>query len=135
MKLAVVGSRDFNDKKVIFDKLDQLNNQYKIEMIISGGAKGVDSISIEWAKKNNIKFDEKIPDWDTPVEGVPMKINKFGKPYNPIAGKLRNTLIVNDCSHLIAFWDGFSGGTKDSIDKAKKQDKVLEIVYVKKIHR
>jgi hypothetical protein len=34
------------------------------------------------------------------------------------AGPLRNTQIVADCHRLVAFWDGASRGTADSIRKA-----------------
>lgn len=137
MILAVVGSRDFIDEKFIFKKLDSLHKESKISAIISGGARGVDSIAKAWAIKNLGKenYIEKLPDWDTPAEGVPMKRNAYGKMFNPIAGHMRNSLIVNECTHLIAFWDGKSAGTKDSIDKAKKQNKLLEIVQVNKTQR
>lgn len=131
MILAVVGSRDIKSEKIIFDKLDQILSQNKIVKVVSGDAKGVDSISKKWAKIRGIEYKGHLPDWKTPTPGVPMKMNKFGEMFNPVAGKERNTLIVNDCTHLIAFWDGKSGGTLDSINKAKKQNKVLEIVIVK----
>ena len=130
MILAVVGSRDFKDESFIFNKLDQIKISHSITGIISGGAHGVNLIAKKWALKNGLKYIEKTPDWNTPSPGVTMRKNKFGKPYNPIAGLERNTLIVDECHCLIAFWDGQSSGTKDSIEKARKQFKILEIVYV-----
>ena len=40
MKVAVVGSRHYTNKAKLFNKLDQ----YEIDMIISGGAKGADTL-------------------------------------------------------------------------------------------
>ena len=49
MKIAVIGSRDFNDKERLFSILDK--NYYKIEMIISGGAKGADELGRLYAQE------------------------------------------------------------------------------------
>lgn len=130
MILAVVGSRNFKNKNIIFNKLDEINSKEKISMIISGEAIGVDSIAKEWSLKTNIKYEGVFPMWDIPSKGVPMKKNKYGKLYNPIAGILRNSIIVDKCDKLIAFWDGKSSGTKDSIKKALSKNKIYEIVYI-----
>ena len=36
---------------------------------------------------------------------------------------MRNTNIINEAELVVAFWDGQSNGTKDSINKAEKQNK------------
>ena len=112
MKLAVVGSRTFNDYERLKEELDKIEN---IELIITGGALGADFLASKYAKENNILEKLYLPYWQN-----------FGKS----AGMLRNSLIVDNCDYLIAFWDGKSKGTKDSINKAKKQGKLLRIVYV-----
>jgi hypothetical protein len=46
------------------------------------------------------------------------------------AGGIRNTAMANYGTHLIAFWDGESPGTRDMIAKAKRAGlKVLVIRY------
>lgn len=40
--------------------------------------------------------------------------------YSPHAGKARNSLIAGHIARLIAFWDGRSRGTADTIEKAQK---------------
>lgn len=110
MKLAVVGSRNFDNYPLLQYELDKI----KPSLIISGGAKGADELAEVYA------FDRKIPtkifyaDWET-----------LGKT----AGFLRNIKIVNECDFLIAFWDKESKGTKSSIDLAMKRNKLLRIVY------
>ena len=52
---------------------------------------------------------------------------------NGLAGFMRNTDIINEAELVVAFWDGQSKGTKDSIDKAEKQNKrVLTITFKNK---
>jgi GH18 family chitinase len=108
-KLAIVGGRDFNDYELMKKELSQLD----FSLIVSGGAKGADSLAGRYSADYNIKIIEYFPDW-----------NKHGKS----AGYIRNKLIVDKCDMLIAFWDGNSRGTKHSIDLAKKQNKLLKIV-------
>ena len=113
MKLAIIGSRDFND-------LTKLNNELepylsRIEMVVSGGAKGADKMGEEWAKRNNIKTLIFLAEW-----------NKFGKS----AGFIRNEDIIKNCDEVIAFWDGMSKGTKHSISLAEKFNKPCKIVFI-----
>ncbi len=84
-------------------------------IIVSGGARGIDSLAEIEAKNLKIKTIIFKPDWD-----------RYGKK----AGFLRNILIINEADKVIAFWDGASKGTKHSIDLAIKQDKPLDI-YVR----
>ena len=113
MKLAVVGSRGFNDYDLCKSKLDAIHLRKPITCIVSGGAKGADSFGEKWAKENNIETLIFIPDW-----------NKFGKR----AGYLRNEDIIKNCDSVIAFWDQISKGTAHSISLAKKYEKSCLIV-------
>lgn len=108
MKVGVVGSRDFTDYTLLCKTL----SNYKISLIVSGGARGADTLATKFAEENNIPVKEFIPDWT------------IGKH----AGFLRNTEIVNESDIIIAFWDGASKGTLDSIKKARKQKKVVIVV-------
>ena len=113
MKLAVVGSRNFSDYELLKSKLDLIHKRKPITLIVSGGAKGADSLSERWAKENNIPTKIFIPDW-----------NKFGKK----AGFLRNEDIIKNSDAVIAFWDGESRGTLSSINLAEKYKKSCLIV-------
>lgn len=108
MKIAVIGSRTFDDKKL----LDVILSGYEIDLIISGGARGADSLAQEYAKERNIPAKIFLPDWS------------IGRH----AGFLRNTQIVEAADCVIAFWDGKSKGTLDSINKAKKLGKDCAII-------
>jgi hypothetical protein len=109
MKVAVIGSRDFNDYEEVKQTLSTIN----ITLLVSGGAKGADTLGERYAKEHNIETKIFLPDWE-----------KYGKK----AGFLRNTDIINEAELIIAFWDGQSKGTKDSIDKAFKSEKKILII-------
>ena len=80
MKLAVVGSRNFNNYELLKEKINE--NKWDIEAIVSGGARGADSLGARYAQENNIPLIEFTPDW-----------KKHGKS----AGFKRNVDIINEC--------------------------------------
>lgn len=109
MKVAVIGSRTFNDYQKLKDTLSKID----ISLVVSGGANGADKLGEQYANENNIPTKIFLPDWD-----------KHGKR----AGFIRNSDIINECELVVAFWDNESKGTKDSIDKAEKQGKKVLII-------
>jgi hypothetical protein len=110
MILAIIGSRDFSD----FELLElTVNGIEDVSEIISGGAKGTDSLARDYANKYHIKIIEYIPDW---------------KKHGLAAGYKRNVDIINYCDAAIAFWNGTSNGTRHGIELAVKQRKCLKIV-------
>jgi|JI9StandDraft_1071089.scaffolds.fasta_scaffold123601_3 hypothetical protein len=120
MKVAVVGSRDFTERQRLYSKLDRLQAKRQITLVISGGARGVDTFAVDWAKSRGIPWDIKWPDWNT-----------HGKK----AGFLRNAQIIDEADICIAFWDNVSKGTAHSIGLAKKKGipvkifRILPITY------
>ena len=86
MKVAVIGSRTFNDYEEVKRSLSAIN----ITLLVSGGAKGADTLGEQYAKENNIPTKIFLPDW-----------NKHGKA----AGFIRNTDIINEAELVVAFWD------------------------------
>ena len=119
-RLAVVGSRGFGSRALVFEELDKLRNK-AIEndqslVIVSGGARGVDSWAIEFAIARDVEYIEHLPDWDL-----------HGKS----AGFKRNHTIWDDATCGIAFWDGQSKGTEHSFKIAENQDKALKVVVLK----
>jgi hypothetical protein len=117
MKLAIVGSRTFNNYEqlagVLYD-LFGLGRSTPKDTIISGGAKGADKLAKDFAENWDLEYIEFPAEWD-----------KFGKS----AGFIRNQQIVDACDMVLAFWDGKSRGTKDTIDKARIAKKPTLIVY------
>lgn len=111
MKVAIIGSRTFNDCELIKKVLNPVKD--KINLIVSGGADGADQLGADYAEENNIPTKIFLPDW-----------NEHGKS----AGYIRNKLIVKSSDIIIAFWDGKSAGTQHSFKLAKKLNKKIKII-------
>lgn len=104
MFLAIVGYRDFTDYEMFCKKVNEwviMNG--KPETIISGGCRGTDEMAKKYAEDHKYKFDEYKPNW---------------KKYGKAAGLIRNKIIVDKCTHVIAFLSDKSKGTFDTINKA-----------------
>jgi hypothetical protein len=113
MKIAVIGSRSFNDA----EKLQSVLNEYSPTEIISGGAIGAEQLAAAYAEEKGIPMQEFFPEY-----------NKYGRSA-PIR---RNDQIVNASDIVVAFWDGESRGTKYTINYAKKRKKVVRCILFSK---
>lgn len=112
MKIAIIGSRNL----IVNDLENYLPAD--TDEIVSGGARGIDSCAREYAKKNNIKLTEFLPEYDKYRRGAPLK---------------RNLQIIEYADAVIAFWDGHSHGTKYVIDNCKKINKKVTVYKPKTV--
>lgn len=95
MKVVIAGSRDITDINILV-KAIKLSG-YKItssDEIVSGGARGVDTLAEIYAKKKNISITIFKPDWD-----------KYGKS----AGVIRNYEMAKYCDIGIVIHNGSNG--------------------------
>ena len=115
LSVAVVGSRSFDDRELLERVLDHLLNHLRIRQIVSGGARGADALAEQWARERGIPCRVYLPDWQ-----------KHGRA----AGPIRNRKIVRDADLVVAFWDGQSRGTKDTIEQAERQNVPVIIIRV-----
>lgn len=113
MVVAIIGSRTFFDFKRVEEEILKL--KLDITRIVSGGANGADQLGELFANKYNIPLIIYPPNWD-----------EYGKA----AGFIRNKEIVNDADLIIAFWDGKSSGTKNTLDLALSIGKPTYLVRV-----
>lgn len=111
--VAIVGSRDWTHREVI---RRYINNMPSDTVIVTGGARGVDQIAEELAEEAGLTVIVFEPDWD-----------RFGKR----AGLIRNSQIVAASNVLVAFWDGKSRGTRDSINKALEAKNIQKVLVIK----
>lgn len=109
IKLGVVGYRGFEDKEYLFSQLDK----FSPKEIISGGAKGVDTLAVEYAKIKDIPFKEFKPDY-----------KRFPSKVAPIQ---RNKEIIANSDHVLAVWNGDSPGTRNSIQNAYDTSKPITV--------
>ena len=117
MKLAIVGSRTFTDKAFMMKQLMEWKVEYGSDLaVVSGGAKGADSIAESLAWFMDIPVIIYKPDW-----------KKFGKQ----AGYLRNVKIVEAADALLAFYgpEGESKGTAHSVSLARQKGIPVSIFY------
>lgn len=113
-RLAVVGSRKITDKELIFSLISKYCSP-ATTTIVSGGARGVDTVAANYATEKKLHLYEVFPEYDL---------------YGRIAPIIRNKKIVQGCDGLIAIWDGTSRGTDMTINFARKQGKLLQVFEV-----
>lgn len=111
VRLAVVGSRDFPYPWLV----DAYLSYKRFDELVSGGARGVDSLAQEYAGMNHIPFREFPADWDT---------------HGKAAGFIRNAEIVEYATDVVAFHYGDSKGTAHTIGLARKAGKLREVIHV-----
>jgi hypothetical protein len=106
---------EFNDRAAehIQESIDLIGED-NLELLISGKCKNSPDMLILRFPKFFDPQDSWFPaDWDF-----------FGKR----AGMLRNVKMAESATHLIAFWDGISNGTKNMIDEAKKRNLMVRVI-------
>ena len=116
MKIVIFGSRNFDNYELLKKVCDKIIRKLSPSSvtIISGAARGADSLGERYANERNYKLEKYPADW-----------NRYGKS----AGYRRNERMAKIADVGIGFWDGRSKGTKHMIDIMKKLNKK---VYIKK---
>jgi hypothetical protein len=116
--LAVVGSRTFRDYRLLCNALDDWLAERDTDIVkfVSGGAQGADQLGERWARSHDLECLVLKPNW------------RPGGVYNPRAGLERNTDIVARADVVVAFWDGVSTGTRDTIRKARQKGCEVRVV-------
>ncbi|MBV5326158.1 MAG: DUF2493 domain-containing protein [Chlorobium sp.] len=109
MRIAVVGSRNFSD----YELLKETMLKFTPSKIVSGGAKGADTLAENYAREYQIDTLIFKPDY---------------KKYGRVAPIIRNATIIDNANIVVAFWNGKSKGTKNAIDNAKRKMKVVKII-------
>ena len=112
-RVLVCGGRDFNDYDLLESVLDTISSEVGVFQIISGCAKGADTLAIQYANKHEYPLREFPADWD-----------KHGKA----AGPIRNKQMLDEGrpNIVIAFPGG--RGTADMVNRSKKVGiEVIEI--------
>jgi hypothetical protein len=107
-RVAIVGSRDYPNLEEVRAYVHGLPPD---TVVISGGARGVDTVAVEEARRLGMACEVYPADWSK----------------GRAAGFARNVIIVRQCSELVAFWDGRSAGAAHSIKVARKDGKLVTV--------
>lgn len=114
----VVGSRNFSDYALMETKLDRYLSNFSKIIIVSGGARGADTLAKEYARRKGYGYREFPANWNT---------------YGKSAGYIRNEEMHKYISHarcrgVVAFWDGQSKETAHNFELAKQYNNPIRVV-------
>jgi hypothetical protein len=115
MRIGIVGSRSFPQLKLVEWFVRDLPMGVTI---VSGGASGVDSAAVEYARRRGLETKVHPPD----LAGCKEKYEFTERYY------ARNQMIVDDSNLVVAFTEKDSGGTWDTIKRARKAGKPVKII-------
>jgi len=75
-KIALTGGLDFNDHRLIWDKLDQVHAKHSDMVLLHGGSpKGAERIAARWADHRKVPQIAFKPDWTKHAKAAPFKRN------------------------------------------------------------
>ena len=109
MKLLIAGSRSIR----CFDLSGYVPSE--VELIVSGGADGVDRLAEEYADKNRISKLILRPSYDKYGKAAPLK---------------RNEAMVDIADSVLIIWDGRSRGTAYTAKYAQSKNKPTTVITV-----
>jgi len=115
MKVIIAGSRKIKDPEIVLNAIEA--SGYNITEVVSGKAKGVDTIGEAYARINDIPIKEMPAEWD-----------KYPKNF---AGLIRNKEMAIYADAAIIVWNGTSTGTHNMIENMKRVKKPYFLVKVK----
>ena len=132
MKVGIVGSRRWTDRRKIFDFVGLCKNEFGEDLeIVSGGCPdGADRYAKEAALKLGVKYVE-FPPLHKPWNAYcPEAAYLYNQPYHVRYFFMRNKQIAERADKIVAFIPSnhTSNGTNNTLDWAKKLGKPSIII-------
>jgi len=112
-KVIVAGSRNFNDYALLEKTLNNLLQHKTDVQIVSGLARGADSLGIVYAVSKNIPVAKFPANWEA---------------HGTMAGYQRNIEMAEYADACVCFWNGKSRGTKHMIRIARNLNLQIRII-------
>lgn len=109
IKILIAGSRSIKE----FDLSEHIPKE--VELIISGGAEGIDRVAEKYADKQRISKLILHPRYDKYGKAAPIK---------------RNEAMVEIADVVLLIWDGNSRGTMHTLEYARKKGKTVNLITV-----
>ena len=109
MKLLIAGSRSIKE----FDLSPYISGD--VDIIISGGATGIDTLAEQYADEHSLSKYILRPHYERYGRSAPLH---------------RNEEMVDMADAVLIIWDGKSNGTRHTIKYAKKTQKPITLITV-----
>ena len=133
MKIAIVGSRRYENKKKIKDFIFKIKQEQGTDtIIVSGGCKdGADRYAKKYALELGLQYEEYPPFHEVHNLYCTMSESRYSKPYSVKNFFARNKIIAGTCDMVVGFIpEGVeSNGTISTIKYAEKFDKKTIIIH------
>jgi predicted Rossmann fold nucleotide-binding protein DprA/Smf involved in DNA uptake len=110
VKVAIVGSRHFSEPDRVGDYVNALPHG---SSIVTGSASGVDAAATKAARAKGIS-----------VQVIPASFDELADSKKSAA---RNQRLIDACDVLVAFWDGTSKGTRNTVERALDSGKEVHV--------
>ena len=115
MRVIVCGGRNFYDRDALDVALSAFNRKHPLTLVITGGARGADTLAETWAHQHGIHTCRIPALWDT---------------HGKAAGGIRNSVMLTvDPEAVIAFPGG--SGTADMVQRAMDEGLPIWKPYAK----
>ena len=135
MKIAIIGSREYENKNKIRDMIYKLKQAFgdKLEIVSGGAQNGADKYAKKFAIEFGITYKEFNPAHTVRNLYSVMPDGYYSKPYHTSQFFHRNELIAKYCDKMVAFIDSnvASKGSYHAVSMAQKHNKPVIIVNEK----
>ena len=132
MKVAIIGSRRYENKKKIKDFIFKLKQQYgENTTIVSGGCKqGADRYAKKYSLELGLQYEEYPPFHEVHNLYCPLPESRYDKPFTMRNFFARNKIIAGTSDFIVAFIPENieANGTKNVLEYAKKLNKKRIII-------
>ena len=105
MKVAIIGSRRYENKKKIKDFVFKLKNEYGDKtIVVSGGCKqGADRYAKKYALELGLQYEEYPPFHEVHNLYCPLPESRYSQPYSMKYFFARNKIIAGTSDFIVAF--------------------------------
>ena len=132
IKIGIVGSRSYTDKKKVKDLIFNIKEKYgdEVEIVSGGQPKGADGLAKKFALEFDMKYVEFPPSHYSHNMHCKLPATEYNKPYYVSNFFKRNKQIAEYSNIIVAFIpDGVeSRGTMDTVGHAEKLKKLIKII-------
>ena len=132
MKVAIIGSRQYTNKRRIQEFVYKLKQRWgeKLEIVSGGQKDGADGYAKKYALEFDLKYSEFPPAHYQYNQHCVLESYNYGKPYAVWHYHNRNKSLIGYSDVVVAFIPKnlTSKGTESALKEAKKNDKKYVII-------